>query len=150
MCFSRRIDRGSPCTHRLALPGTVRYGGGHLMVNTAKRELRWHVDADWIHARGMAKEHPDDQRSRHRRSRPQNPRQFEERWTAECCVRKGRLYYKPQRMPRGYDGGGASGVGGLWDLRGDDRPTSQEEGCAGHIHRQTGDRLSWTTQAHCN
>ena len=80
------------------------------MVNTAKRELRWHVDADWIHARGMAKEHPDDQKSRHRRSRPQNPRQFEERWTAECCVRKGRLYYKPQLMPRGYDGDGSSGV----------------------------------------
>ena len=46
------------CTHRLALPG-----GGHLMVNTAKRELRRDVDTDWMHARGMAEEHPDDQRS---------------------------------------------------------------------------------------
>ena len=93
------------CTHRLALPG-----GGHLMVNTAKRKLRRHVDADWTHARGMAEEHPDDRRSRHRRSRPQDPHQFAMQWTAVCYVKGGRLYYRPRLMPRGYDGDGSSGV----------------------------------------
>ena len=54
-------------------------------VNAAKRELREHVDIDWLHAQGRLEPQPD--RLAHRRSRPRTVADFRQRWGGICVAR---------------------------------------------------------------
>ena len=91
-------------THDAELPGNS-------MVNTAKRELRRHIDADWIHARGMVEQHPDERRSRHRIKRPLTVAAFLQKWPDTVLTRRGdKIYYRSSLLPKGHTGDGGSGV----------------------------------------
>ena len=84
---------------------------GNSMVNTAKRELRRHIDADWIHARGMVEQHPDERRSRHRSKRPLTVAVFVQKWPDTVLTRRGdKIYYRSSLLPKGHTGDGGSGV----------------------------------------